>query len=192
VDASTLSLRQKQKQQTRQEITRVAFELFGRHGFEKVSVDAICEAVGISRATFFNYFKQKESVLADFAAMRGEQALRVVAEIRERKRTFTLRDFADVLIRFAEVNGRLGANSRDLLLQIIFRQASQGALIQTRNRVLAEVVSATGKNSRAAVETMFAIHIATTLEWLMQRDLGEDWLIATVRERLQVALKGAL
>jgi AcrR family transcriptional regulator len=195
MDGSVLTLREKQKRLTRTEIVRVAFELFGRDGFENVSVEMICEAAGISRATFFNYFKQKELILNELAAARGEKLLRIVDEFRGSRRTLTLRDVIELFAGFSAENERLSAHSKALLLQIAFRQAAQGALIATRNRVLDEVqavIEPFGKKhkARTVLETMFSIYVSATLEWLMQPDLSEGWLVGTVRERMQVVLRG--
>ena len=56
-----------------QEITDAALPLFLEHGFDATTVDQIAEAAGISRRSFFRYFKTKEDVvLGDLSAL-GEQ-----------------------------------------------------------------------------------------------------------------------
>ncbi|AZS84017.1 TetR family transcriptional regulator [Streptomyces griseoviridis] len=51
----------------RAELTRVAFELFRRDGFDKVTLDDLASAAGVSRSTFLRYFGTKEdAVLAAF------------------------------------------------------------------------------------------------------------------------------
>jgi AcrR family transcriptional regulator len=82
MDGSLRSLREKRKQYTKAEIVRVAFDLFGKHGFDKVPVEMICAEAGISRATFFNYFPQKELILREFAHAR-------VAKVKEILSGFT-------------------------------------------------------------------------------------------------------
>jgi AcrR family transcriptional regulator len=196
VDAGASTLRERQKQLTRTEIVRVAFDLFGKHGVENVSVEMICEAAGISRATFFNYFRQKELILSEFAAARGAKLLRLVNEFRTNKRKLTLKDVVELFAGFAAENERLSAHSKALMLQVIFRQAAQQTLIQTRNRVLDEVqavIEPFGRKHRArtVLETMFSVYVSATLEWLMQPDLPEGWLAAAVRERMQVVIRGA-
>ncbi|MGY1811385.1 mycofactocin system transcriptional regulator [Blastococcus sp. SYSU D00820] len=53
----------------RARIEQVALDLFGREGFERVTSDAIADAAGISRRTFFRYFATKaDAVWGDFGA----------------------------------------------------------------------------------------------------------------------------
>ena len=47
---------------SRAELERVAFDLFGRQGFERTTVDDIAAAAGIGRRTFFRYFPSKNDV----------------------------------------------------------------------------------------------------------------------------------
>jgi mycofactocin system transcriptional regulator len=55
---------------SRGELEHVAFELFGRNGFERTTVDDIAAAAGIGRRTFFRYFRSKNDVpWGDFDAM---------------------------------------------------------------------------------------------------------------------------
>ncbi len=45
------------------EIFRIAFELFGVQGYQNTSIQNIVDVVGVSKATFFYYFKTKEDLL---------------------------------------------------------------------------------------------------------------------------------
>jgi len=47
---------------SRAEIERAAFDLFGRQGFERTTVDEIAAAAGIGRRSFFRYFPSKNDV----------------------------------------------------------------------------------------------------------------------------------
>ncbi|WP_404818941.1 TetR family transcriptional regulator [Streptomyces phaeolivaceus] len=56
----------------RAELAQVAFELFLRDGFDKVTLDDLASAAGVSRSTFLRYFGTKEdAVLGAFDAHGG-------------------------------------------------------------------------------------------------------------------------
>ncbi|TDW31176.1 TetR family transcriptional regulator [Cryobacterium psychrophilum] len=59
----TATPREEKHQATRQRLERNAVSLVLEHGFDRVTVDMICEASGISQRTFFNYFKTKEAAV---------------------------------------------------------------------------------------------------------------------------------
>jgi AcrR family transcriptional regulator len=61
----TVGLRERKKLQTWRDIRTASLRLFEEHGFETVSVEQIADAAGVSRATFFNYFHNKEAVVFD-------------------------------------------------------------------------------------------------------------------------------
>ncbi len=51
----------------RDDIGRLAIDLFAARGFDEVTVDDIAEAAGISQRTFFRYFASKDAIVLDFA-----------------------------------------------------------------------------------------------------------------------------
>jgi TetR/AcrR family transcriptional regulator, regulator of mycofactocin system len=59
----------RRKVTSRAELEQVAFDLFGRQGFERTTIDDIASAAGIGRRTFFRYFPSKNDVVwGDFDA----------------------------------------------------------------------------------------------------------------------------
>ena len=57
-----MNLLERRKIETRRLIQQSALELVRDRGIEAATVEAICEAAGISQRTFFNYFAFKEAV----------------------------------------------------------------------------------------------------------------------------------
>ena len=55
--------RARKRQETRQRIADAGLRLFLEHGFETTTLDAIADAAGIARRTFFHYFDSKEALL---------------------------------------------------------------------------------------------------------------------------------
>jgi AcrR family transcriptional regulator len=76
-------LRERKRVETRARITAEALKLFVARGFEATTLDAIAEAAGISRRTFFHYFESKEDLA--FAWLDGSVADIVAAVGREKK-----------------------------------------------------------------------------------------------------------
>jgi AcrR family transcriptional regulator len=62
-----MGLREEKKRQQRSEILRAAIELLRERGYDETRVQDIVERVGVSEATFFNYFPSKEALLEEYA-----------------------------------------------------------------------------------------------------------------------------
>ncbi len=56
-------LRERKRRETRQRIAETGLRLFLANGYENTTLDAIAAEAGISRRTFFSYFKSKEDIL---------------------------------------------------------------------------------------------------------------------------------
>lgn len=63
-----MGLREDKKQDLRNRLYATTIEFFRGRGFEATRVKDIIERVGVSEATFFNYFPTKEAVLQQSAA----------------------------------------------------------------------------------------------------------------------------
>ncbi|WP_326609441.1 TetR/AcrR family transcriptional regulator [Streptomyces scopuliridis] len=57
----------------RAELAQVAFDLFRREGFDKVTVNDLAAAAGVSRSTFLRYFGTKEDAVLGAVDAQGEQ-----------------------------------------------------------------------------------------------------------------------
>lgn len=58
IDFSQKGLRPKQLA-----ILNTAFDLFCKHGFQRVSVEEICSTAGVSKMTFYKYYPSKEELV---------------------------------------------------------------------------------------------------------------------------------
>lgn len=56
--------RQRKRQQTRDYVAEVAFDLFESQGFEAVTMEQIASRADVARGTVYNHFPVKEAVLA--------------------------------------------------------------------------------------------------------------------------------
>lgn len=61
--ALTEGLRERKRRETRQRIAEVGQRLFLANGYQGTTLDAIAAEAGISRRTFFSYFKSKDDII---------------------------------------------------------------------------------------------------------------------------------
>jgi AcrR family transcriptional regulator len=61
---NSLTLRQRQKQDSRRHIEEVAIQLLSTQGYQGTSVDQIVTLAGTTRTTFYRYFKAKSDLIA--------------------------------------------------------------------------------------------------------------------------------
>ena len=198
MDISTNKLRARRKHQTRAEIVHAAFELFGRLGYEQVSMDRVAVAAGVSRATLFNYFPQKELILREIAAARAEKLKSILSEFGASGKAPSFESIIDLMLRISEENARITARSKKLFLETFFRQIAQGPLLAAREEAIqaltASIAKIPGQRKRAKplAETVFAVYIATMLEWLLREGVPNQWLVKTMRKRLQTLREGVV
>ncbi|HEX3986301.1 MAG TPA: helix-turn-helix domain-containing protein [Acidobacteriaceae bacterium] len=196
MNARAGDLRTRRREQTRGEIVRTAFELFGRDGYERVSMDAIAAAAGVSRATLFNYFPQKELMLREIAAARAAKLKAVVAEFAASGEIPAFEAITALVLKLAAENARITGHAKKLILATMFQQASTGLLLAAREEAIGVLATTLRKMpgrrmpARLAAETLFALFIATMLEWLMRENAPPAWLMTTLRNRLQALKEG--
>jgi AcrR family transcriptional regulator len=74
------SLRERKHEFVLKEIERAAWELFATVGFDRATVEEISRNAGVSRRTFFRYFKTKEELLSYSVEHFGQRVAQRFAE----------------------------------------------------------------------------------------------------------------
>lgn len=74
----TETLRARTRRLARDEIARVAWELFLERGFDRVTMDDIAAAVGVSRRSLFRYVSSKEDIVLGDLVAAGEVIARAL------------------------------------------------------------------------------------------------------------------
>lgn len=82
-DAPREGLRERKRRETLQRITDTGIRLFIEKGYDATTLDEIATAAGISRRTFFYYFKSKDEILLSLQSGVGDM---LVAALREAPR----------------------------------------------------------------------------------------------------------
>lgn len=75
MDEVQLSRRERKKQKTKESILKSARALFEKNGIDNTTIHDITERSDLSKATFFNYFPSKESLLSGIAEDEVEDLL---------------------------------------------------------------------------------------------------------------------
>ncbi|MGA8022699.1 MAG: TetR family transcriptional regulator [Candidatus Acidiferrales bacterium] len=74
--------RERHRAQTRDRLYRAALDLFAQRGFLETTVEDITEAADVGKGTFFNYFRTKEHILAEFGGERVAAVERALEKAR--------------------------------------------------------------------------------------------------------------
>jgi AcrR family transcriptional regulator len=78
----------RRREQSKEEIRRAAWELFGQFGVEKVSITDIARKAGVSQATIYNNFGSKETLAREFVTASVEDLVNRFQEILAAKRSY--------------------------------------------------------------------------------------------------------
>ena len=66
---------------TREKLLKVAMELFARNGFHAIGIDAIIDAAGVSKQTFYNHFESKDDLVMATLQRRREMETKLFADL---------------------------------------------------------------------------------------------------------------
>ena len=109
VGAPPVASRGRRPSTTRQDVARVALDLFNRQGYDETTVDQIAAAVGVSRRTFFRYYESKRDVVW------GEFDAELVRLRDQLEGAPSDRPMMDVLAQAVMATNRFGAGELDEL-----------------------------------------------------------------------------
>lgn len=173
-----VGLRERKKEQTRERLKQVAFELFSERGFDDVTVDEIAERAEVSKSTLFRYFEAKEDLLfADAVAHRDALVSALADRPREEPVLVSLRaslrslaaDYQADRLRAVERN-RIMSESPTLAARSLERQVAWeeglAAVILPR---LADQPDAAIRAQVLAAVSMAVVRIATR-RWVASDD----------------------
>jgi len=93
-------LRERKRRETAQRISDVALRLFLANGYEATTLDAIAAEAGISRRTFFYYYKSKDDILISMQSGMGEAIAAGLRDEPEDKRPIIA--VRDIILRMSE------------------------------------------------------------------------------------------
>lgn len=196
--ATSESLRDRNKRLTAQAIIRAALTLYQGHDYDAVTVEQICEKAEISRATFFNYFAQKDLIPLEIARMRINVLDGWMQQHFAENSRLDLDELLGLFKQFAEQNtefagafpkifprmmsnpntlmlfGQLISRGRQLLVTIIETMQAEGTI---RRHAYPELLAG----------AVWAVYIGTLVE-LSRPDTEPGAMPALLESRLRILL----
>jgi AcrR family transcriptional regulator len=191
-----LSRRDRKRERTRGEIYSAAMNLFLRRGFEAVTIEEICLAADVARATFFLHFPAKEALLTEYG-IHANQALAELIRASHGSATATLKAALKMLAERAMQQPEvIRLHVRELLSRPpAFLESHQK---QTQN--LVSLLAAVIKHGQAAGEfrkkfepalaavSLCATYFALIYEWA--RRGGKLDVEGAIAQTLDIVLNG--
>ncbi|MEW6730963.1 MAG: TetR/AcrR family transcriptional regulator [Acidobacteriota bacterium] len=199
-----MSLRERNRERTRREIVACALRLFQERGFDNVPVEMICEQAGVSRATFFNYFPQKELIFTTLSQDRYNFVRELLSQHAQESRGCNFQHLKELFLKVAELNEQEGDRVKYVMLQCLQRPICREYVMATRKELEEALIGLLRKfqrqekqlNTRFKVvdmaELLTSIYFATVLEWAALDHTPKGWLLNKLRIRLQLAAEGIL
>ncbi len=189
-----MSLRERQKQQTREHLLETAGSVFADKGYNAASIDDIVSAAGTSRATLYAYFDSKEALLAAIVERMwadGQQFYEDFGALPDWSRGSILgwlRRFAEAYERDAARNKAAAAAAPGIFLEAPERRRHMIAAVR-RNRELWQHFTDTEADLRAAmvvhlVESQLADYFFNGSPLVLDVFIG--YVADAVRELLRV------
>lgn len=189
------SRRARKKERTRGQIYDAAMKLFLARGYDGVTIDEICAAADVARATFFLHFPSKDALLGEY----GRQAFAELVALLDAHRG-SARDALDQGLRFlAERSTRHAA-----VVRLVVREtaAHPAALDDTTvvGRELTDLFADVIRRGQRAGEFRRSVHpivaaavlssayLAIAGEWSRQQESLD--LAVLVHQALDVILRG--
>jgi AcrR family transcriptional regulator len=193
-----LGKREIQKENRREEILRVAMDLFSKKGFELTTVEDITRAAHVAKGTFYNFFAKKEDVLLYFldteiakSSDEIQRKIKRLSTISEKielliatyiKYIFPNKEFSAVLIKERVMNLGTGSNRNELglmrQLAELFDEAKQ------RGEIRDDV------ESGHLAEMFFAIYTMYVIYWTNGFIKTKKQCIERIREVSTLMLQG--
>ena len=197
--ASEMGLRERKRQQTRQDLISAAMRLFEERGYEQSTVAEIASAAGVSTKTFFNYFASKDEVLFPHLSRRIDAA---VALIEQRLPDDQMADvlvaamqhmLADALTE--EVDGGLAAVRLPMIMSVPAVQAAtlhryflaETQLARALHRAYPDTLDAAA--AAAVIGSVMGAAIAAALVCLQEGDNTQRLRVA-VERAIGIAMHG--
>lgn len=159
----------KAHEERRAEFLEAARELFYRHGYSDTSVAVIIDHIGVSKGTFYHYFKSKEDLLDQMVEQSTSEAATILQSILDETDTTALDQFNQLFRRATHWK----AEHKDLIMMMMHALYRDENLL-LRHKMFKRSVAATTPTLAEIIRrgmaegTMQTRYPDETAEWIME------------------------
>jgi AcrR family transcriptional regulator len=193
------TLQQERSRHTRARLVRAAETLWRNQGFESSTVGAICARAGVSKGTFYFYFRHKEDLLVELGMDAAERVATEQARADDERPTRAV-----VHDTVAAIAARVDQMPSGLLASILVELHRSLALHPPRPGERDDIRGACRRivdrgvrrgeldpdiDTEDAAAAMTAVVMDAMLVWAQGR-AGDRSLAAAVRARVEIVLRG--
>jgi AcrR family transcriptional regulator len=191
-NSATTNRVEQRKLATSSHLSSVSRRLTAERGLAGFTIEEVCDEVGVSRRTFFNYFPSKEEAVL---GVDESEEMRVVSEsflaLGPRGWSAVVDDFIELAVEHVRLSG-LDADEHRILIAAIDREPRLLARFigmgRERELQLAELIAARENVSVDDVHVRAVVNLIATL----LRSTGESLLETGSAENFGVALHESL
>lgn len=112
------------------QVYRAATELFGKYGYDGLSVNRICREAGISKGSFFQYFESKSHLLEFTVLIFDDYLAKWVADLRRTETVALARNRLAYLYDALVVNAKLHASEQQFFLFVTHGLDHAGVVLE--------------------------------------------------------------
>ena len=189
--------REQNKQQCRARILRASRQLFSSNGFEQTTMTDVAARAEVSKATLYNYFTSKDSLLMGIAEAALEE-IRQLAETERQTEPSALMRLRHVLQAFVLASMLYLALCRKITYLNSFEE---GELYQTRLAMLA-LLEGLVRQAQAQcelradagvqdiVDLLMGLYLTTQLQWPQLAQMSREDCLARFDRLFDLTLAG--
>jgi AcrR family transcriptional regulator len=169
--------RKEQAEITRQKLVDAALILVEKKGYERMTVDDICEKAGVTKGAFYGHFKNKHQVIVEEFLRADTHYKEVFPEIMKEP------TYVDKAIAFSRYALQFIADQGITLIKVAYsttiRPGAKQSPIGSRERALYQIAEYLIREAQAAGEARTDIEAAEMAEVLIRgvRGIVYDWCL---------------
>jgi AcrR family transcriptional regulator len=163
--------------ETRNIIFETAVELFSERGYDRVTVDDICDKAGVSKGTFYNHFKSKDQVIVEEFLKVDDFYLEILSRLKNKK------SYIDKMVAFITqtlkyIDG-MGVDTIKVSYQSQIGPGRASSPVASRQRALYQVVEQLVKEAQENGEARTDMSAASITNTLIRfvRGVIYDWCL---------------